>query len=353
MGRTLLRASRQVLDASILNALILDATIANGKLATNPLARANHTGTQAQSTIVDLVSDLALKAPLASPNFSGTPQVGGANLATQSYVNTQIGTATLGVGKRGRVRCATTANITIATALNNGDSLDGLTLATGELVLVKNQTDPAENGVYEVGASPARSSEYDSFDEHPGSVIGVTEGTANADTLWFCTSNAGGTLGATAIAFTALTVSGSLMAVNNLSDLANAATAFSNIKQAATESATGVVELATTAEALAGTDTTRSVTAAGLKAHLDGRIITHETPSGTIDSTTGSDGNGTFALANTPLAGSVEVYVNGIRMDPGSGNDYQMSGSNVVFESGAYPLAGSPADKLRVSYIKA
>lgn len=51
---------------------------------------------------------------------------------------------------------------------------------------------------------------------------------------------------------------------NNLSDLVNAATAFANIKQAATDTATGVIELATLAEALAGTDTVRALTAAGL-----------------------------------------------------------------------------------------
>lgn len=43
---------------------------------------------------------------------------------------------------------------------------------------------------------------------------------------------------------------------------------FAAIKQAATEAATGVVELATTAEASAGTDTTRAVTAAGVEAHM-------------------------------------------------------------------------------------
>lgn len=46
--------------------------------------------------------------------------------------------------------------------------------------------------------------------------------------------------------------SGDLLAANNLSDVANAATAFANIKQAATTSATGVVELATDGETAAG-----------------------------------------------------------------------------------------------------
>lgn len=62
--------------------------------------------------------------------------------------------------------------------------------------------------------------------------------------------------------------SGDMVAAQNLNDVADKPTAFTNIKQAATESATGVVELATTAEAAAGADTTRAVTAAGLAAAL-------------------------------------------------------------------------------------
>lgn len=135
----------------------------------------------------------------------------------------------LNLGKRARVRAATTANITIATALNNADTLDGVTLATGDLVLVKNQSAPEENGVYVVGASPGRFAEFDTYNEHPGSLIVVAEGSTNADTIWLCTSNAGGTLNTTAIAFTQVTATGALLASNNLSDLANAATARSNI----------------------------------------------------------------------------------------------------------------------------
>lgn len=57
-----------------------------------------------------------------------------------------------------------------------------------------------------------------------------------------------------------------LAKASNLSDVSNAATAFGNIKQAASTSATGVVELATVAEAVAGTDTSRAVTADGVAA---------------------------------------------------------------------------------------
>lgn len=102
------------------------------------------------------------------------------------------------------VRAATTADITIATALNNGDSLDGVSLATGDLVLVKNQSAPAENGIYVVGTSPARLIE--DFDILAGCIVVVREGSTNADAGFIGTADRGGTLDTTAIAFSALSV---------------------------------------------------------------------------------------------------------------------------------------------------
>jgi hypothetical protein len=55
---------------------------------------------------------------------------------------------------------------------------------------------------------------------------------------------------------------------NNLSDVGNAATSFSNIKQAATDSVTGVSELSTDAEAVTGTATDRVVTPANITAKM-------------------------------------------------------------------------------------
>jgi hypothetical protein len=108
-----------------------------------------------------------------------------------------------GTGMFSRVRAVATSNITISTALNNGDSLDGVTLATNDLVLVAGQTAPAENGIYVVGAVPARDTSFDTYDEHPGVYVSVMEGTAWGDSLWRCTSNKGGTLNTTALTFVA------------------------------------------------------------------------------------------------------------------------------------------------------
>jgi hypothetical protein len=95
-------------------------------------------------------------------------------------------------------------------------------------------------------------------------------------------------------AWAAIGGGGDLLAANNLSDVASAATAFSNIKQAATDTATGVIELATNAEVATGTDTTRAVTPAGLRAGVfpsGTRIIFQQTsaPTGWTKDTTHND----------------------------------------------------------------
>jgi len=82
------------------------------------------------------------------------------------------------------VAAATTADITIATALNAGDTLDGVTLAAGDRVLVKDQSDDTENGIWIVDASPYRAPDMDDPDEFPGAVVVVLEGTANVGTTW-------------------------------------------------------------------------------------------------------------------------------------------------------------------------
>lgn len=64
-------------------------------------------------------------------------------------------------------------------------------------------------------------------------------------------------------------------------------------------------------------------------------FVVGETPSGTVDGT-----NDTFTLANTPTSGTVRLYVNGVRMNAGVGNDYTISTNTITFLSGAIPQTG-------------
>lgn len=83
-------------------------------------------------------------------------------------------------------RAASTANGTLASAFANGSVVDGVTLATGDRVLLKNQTTGAENGVYVVKASgaPDRAADFATGADVTTFGVRVKEGTANANTVW-------------------------------------------------------------------------------------------------------------------------------------------------------------------------
>ncbi len=106
------------------------------------------------------------------------------------------------------VRVATTANITIATALNAGDSIDGVTLAAGDRVLVKDQSTGSQNGIYIAGASPTRAADMDADDEVVGAMVHVVDGTANGGKVYRNTNLATPTIGSTSLTFTALSTGG-------------------------------------------------------------------------------------------------------------------------------------------------
>ncbi len=91
-----------------------------------------------------------------------------------------------GVNRFVKVRCATTANGTLASAFANGQTVDGVTLATGDRVLLKNQTTGAENGVYVVKASgaPDRAADWAAGADVTTFGVRVYSGTANANTVW-------------------------------------------------------------------------------------------------------------------------------------------------------------------------
>lgn len=98
------------------------------------------------------------------------------------------------------VRAASTANVTVS-GLDAGQTLDGVTLAAGDFVLLKNQTTGAENGVYKINAdtvAPTRPTsadrahrEYGTGFSASGTVVVVREGTANAGKVFIAYSEPG------------------------------------------------------------------------------------------------------------------------------------------------------------------
>ena len=113
--------------------------------------------------------------------------VNSSDAATKSFVESTA----QGLDVKDSCVAATTANITISTALNNGDTLDGVTLSTNDRVLVKNQSTASENGIYVVGSSPARADDLAAGADAAGFFTFVEQGTVNADNGFVCTSDKG------------------------------------------------------------------------------------------------------------------------------------------------------------------
>lgn len=142
-------------------------------------------------------------APTAALAMNGQKVTGMADGTnpTDAVTKQQLDAAQAGLDVKASVRVATTAAGTLATSFANGQTVDGIVLATGDRILIKNQASAQENGIYTVNASgaPTRATDMDAWAEVPGSFTFVEVGTANADTGWVATADQGGTLNTTAI----------------------------------------------------------------------------------------------------------------------------------------------------------
>ena len=133
-------------------------------------------------------------ATLTSGTIAATP-VNPLDITNKAYVDA----VAQGLDIKASVVASTTANIT----LSGTQTVDGIALVADDRCLVKNQTAAAENGIYVVAAGAwARSTDMNTWIQVPGAFTFIETGTTLADTGWVCTSNAGGTLGVTAINFT-------------------------------------------------------------------------------------------------------------------------------------------------------
>lgn len=98
-----------------------------------------------------------------------------------------------GIQWKESVRASTTASGDIDNDFDNLKQIDGVILATGDRILIKNQTPLSDNGIYIVVAdgTPTRAPDLGPTDSAKSIAVFVEEGTNNADTGWVCTNNAG------------------------------------------------------------------------------------------------------------------------------------------------------------------
>jgi hypothetical protein len=136
--------------------------------------------------------------------LSQSPQTG-LEAATKAYVDA----VAQGVAVKASARVATTTNIT----LSGIQTVDDVLLQVGDRVVVKNQTDVADNGVYIVSLSSwTRTADTDTGDELEGAFVFVSEGTINASTGWFQSTPAPITIGTTDIVWSQFSGAGAYSA---------------------------------------------------------------------------------------------------------------------------------------------
>jgi hypothetical protein len=224
--------SAKILDGTIVNADInasaaIDATkIHDGTISNTEFGYLNNVSSNIQTqldaklvkanNLSDLTSASTARTNLglgtiATQNANNVSISGGSvtglgdpavssEAATKNYVDQAV------AGLRTRIiaEAATTGNINLTTDLENGDTLDGVTLVTGDRVLVKDQTDATENGLYIVVASGAasRDPQFDTIAELSGQMIVVNQGTANDNKIFLCTTDSDATIGISNITYT-------------------------------------------------------------------------------------------------------------------------------------------------------
>jgi len=171
-----------------------------------------------------------------------TPSAAG-DAVPKSYVDSAVE----GLAWKDSARVGTQSNINLASP---GATIDGVTMASQDRVLVRNQSTQSQNGIYVWnGASTAltRSLDASTFAELEQAIITVEEGT-DAGTTWRQTQ------------------------INGTIDVSNVLfTSFAAAAPAASETTAGIAELATQAEVDAGTDDARIITPLKL-ANWSGRL---------------------------------------------------------------------------------
>lgn len=129
--------------------------------------------------------------------------VGSPSVATDAANKSYVDAAAQGLDWKASVRVASTGNLTVATP---GATVDGVTLAANDRVLLMNQTAGAENGIYVfngAGSALTRATDADtSAKVSSGAAVSVSEGTVNGGKVYILITPDPITLGTTSLAFT-------------------------------------------------------------------------------------------------------------------------------------------------------
>jgi hypothetical protein len=204
-----------------------------------------------ESQVTNLTTDLAAKAPLASPSLTGTPvaptATAGTNttqIATTQFVQTAANAAAQGINAKASAVVVTTANSAQSGLL----TVDGVTLTAGQRVLSIGQTTSSQNGLW-LAASGAwtRPTDFASASSQTGTFVFVESGTANSNSGWVLSGATAVTVDTTAQTWVQFSGAGELTAGSGIGISGNTISVNNPLNQNTTGTAanvTGTVALA-------------------------------------------------------------------------------------------------------------
>jgi hypothetical protein len=359
------------LAGSIVNAKLSNSSVSFGGVSvslgaadlTPAFDLAHATGLPISSGVAGLGTDVA--SALAGTLDTDLSAVSGSDnsIASAKAIKAYVDSVAQGLSVKDSVRVATTAAITIATALNSGDSIDGVTLANGDRVLVKDQTPASQNGIYVVAASPARSDDFDATaDVSEGAFFFVEEGSTNADNGFVMTSE-DVTVDSDSIAFVQFSGAGQITAGAGLTKVANAlsissgavtnamlAGSISNDKLAGSianaKLSNSSVSFGGVSVSLGGTNATPAFDLTNATSYptssLDGTITSAQL-AGSVANAKLANSAITIAGASTALGGSITADVIAGQISAATITNAQLAGSvaNAKLANSAITIAGA------------
>lgn len=165
-------------------------------------------------------TDLVLSGGGEVTGLPATPS-GTTAAASKAYVD---GVAA-GLDWKESVRAATTTTGSLGDPWDfaNGKTIDGVTLATGNRILIKDQSTGSQDGIYIVTAdTPTRSTDLAAGAQAAGVAVFVEEGTNNGDSGFVCTNDStADTVGTHDLVFTQFTGLGDVTAGAGLTKTGN------------------------------------------------------------------------------------------------------------------------------------
>ena len=184
-------------------------------------AKVSDFDTQVRTSRLDQMTAPSADVSLNSQKITNlaTPSAA-SDAASKSYVDG----VSQGLDVKDSVKATTTANGTLASAFANGQTIDGITLATNDRILIKDQSTQTENGIYTVNASgaPTRADDLATGADAAGAFVFIEQGTVNAENGFVCTSNKGSAVvGTNNLVFSQFSGAGQITAGNGLEKSGN------------------------------------------------------------------------------------------------------------------------------------